>query len=203
MLASLRLQLAAALEFAACIRLRYSMPDLPRAYKIPLGSFALGAMLSVPIGISLFVCYTTASQSYEALAVIGAGLILGLLLYVPFVRLAPDDRLQLTIEALSRQGSAVAPNPVQGALLKRAATHDPYGHHRGGLATPPSSTPRRSHEDPMEQNLSAAHSNEGSWAANALGDFWHHRRAASEGPSGGGASASAAASAPMPPAERG
>ena len=124
MLASLRLQLAAALEFAACIRLRFSMPDLPRAYKIPLGSFALGAMLSVPIGISLFVCYTTASQSYEALAVIGAGLTLGLLLYVPFVRLAPDDRLQLTIEALSRQGSAVAPNPVQGALLKQLAIPD-------------------------------------------------------------------------------
>ena len=110
---------AAALEFCACLRLRFAQPDLERPYRIPLGKWMLSAMLLVPICISLFVCYATVVESFESMVVIAVGVLIGLLLYVPFLW---GDNERMSIASLSRTASTATPNPVQGALLKRASS---------------------------------------------------------------------------------
>lgn len=110
---------AAALEFAACVRLRFTRPDLERPYRIPLGKWALCVMLLVPFTLALFVCYATVVESIASMAVIAIGLAIGLLLYLPFMTGAREHQ---SVEALSRTASHVTPNPVQGALLKRASS---------------------------------------------------------------------------------
>ena len=109
---------AAALEFVACLYLRYSQPDLVRPYRIPVGGRMLCAMLLVPIAISLFVCYATFVESIESMIVISIGLVVGILIYLPFCRYGQDE---MSVETLSRAASLVTQSPLQGALLKHGS----------------------------------------------------------------------------------
>ena len=111
---------AAALEFCACIKLRYSQPQLERPYRIPLHRAALALALLLPITLSLYVCYATLVESRESMLVVCAGLGVGLLLYLPFLRASRSE--QMTVENLSRAASSATHNPVQGALLKRGGS---------------------------------------------------------------------------------
>ena len=74
---------AAALEFAAAVQLRATQPDLPRPFRIPLGTLALSLLLLLPFGISLLIMLVTATHSPLSLALCGVAVLLGTLLYVP------------------------------------------------------------------------------------------------------------------------
>jgi len=110
---------AATLEFCACIKLRYSQPHLERPYKIPVGDRLLVGVLLVPIALALYICYATLAESMESMVVVCAGLAIGLVLYLPFLKAGRHE--QMTVANLSRVASMATHNPVQGALLKRAS----------------------------------------------------------------------------------
>jgi amino acid transporter len=86
------------LEFAAIVRLRIKRPEMARPYKIPLSTAGLVLFLIVPICWSLLICYVTVTDSVQAAVTICIGLVVGLLLYVPFLWW---DRAKLEIRAKS------------------------------------------------------------------------------------------------------
>ena len=86
------------LEFAAIVRLRIKRPEMARPYKIPLSTAGLVLFLIIPICWSLVICYVTVTDSVQAAGTIGIGLVVGLLLYVPFLWW---DRAKLEIRAKS------------------------------------------------------------------------------------------------------
>ena len=158
---------AAILEFLACIRLRFSDPELDRPYTIPLGRRALAVALLVPIGWSLLVCYATFMESRESMVVIGVALVVGLLLYAPFYFAAGRGEAR-TLMSLSRSGSMATQNPVQGALLKQSAQPEaldplspPRSPHGSPNRTPRMSRERMSGERPSGERGSAVHGGTG------------------------------------------
>ena len=76
---------AAALEFAAAVRLRTSHPELERPFRIPLGTAGLTALLLVPFGIAVAVMFVTATHSLLSLALCTGATLVGGVLYVPWV----------------------------------------------------------------------------------------------------------------------
>jgi amino acid transporter len=86
------------LEFAAIVRLRIKRPEMARPYKIPLSTAGLVLFLIVPICWSLLICYVTVTDSVQAAVTICIGLVVGVLLYVPFLWW---DRAKLEIRAKS------------------------------------------------------------------------------------------------------
>ena len=74
---------AAALEFFAAIQLRAQRPDLPRPYRVPVGTAGLALCLLLPFGTSLLVMYVTATHSPQTLALCSCATVVGGLMYVP------------------------------------------------------------------------------------------------------------------------
>jgi len=109
---------AAALEFVALIKLRVSRPELARAYHIPLsGTLPLSLFLSLPIAVSLAVCYVTLVEAADSAGIIVCGLLVGVALYVPF---ALGWAGEMDSRRLSRAAAEVSPKPAPtatGALL--------------------------------------------------------------------------------------
>jgi amino acid transporter len=62
------------IEFAAFIQLRIAQPDLPRPYRIPMGTKGVIAMLSAPVA---FICIVVYFSSYLAIALSIALTLLG------------------------------------------------------------------------------------------------------------------------------
>jgi len=114
---------AAALEFAAIVRLRISRPQMARPYKIPLGTAGLVVFLLIPTCWSLLICYVTVTDSIQSASTIGVGVLLGLLLYVPFLYM---HRSTLDFARLSQAASMVdntthtgtTHSPLFGPLLE-------------------------------------------------------------------------------------
>lgn len=77
---------AAALEFAAAIRLRFSRPGLPRPYRVPLGTAGFTLFMLIPLTASLLVMWVTISQSIFSLAMCLGATVAGTLLYLPLCR---------------------------------------------------------------------------------------------------------------------
>eukprot|EP00958_Prasinococcus_capsulatus_P019607 scaffold2437_cov395-Prasinococcus_capsulatus_cf.AAC.18 len=71
------------LKFAALVRLRSTMADFPRPFKIPLGDIGLKMMVVPPILICVFV---VANCSTNTLLIAAAISVLGSLAYTIFVR---------------------------------------------------------------------------------------------------------------------
>lgn len=69
---------AAALEFAAIVRLRIKSPELRRPYRIPLSTRGLILLLLIPTAWSLLICYVTITDSIQSASTIGVGLLIGL-----------------------------------------------------------------------------------------------------------------------------
>jgi len=109
---------AAALEFVALIKLRVSRPELARAYHIPLsGTLPLSLFLSLPIAVSLAVCYVTLVEAADSAGIIVCGLLVGVALYVPF---ALGWAGEMDSRRLSRAAAEVSPKQAPtatGALL--------------------------------------------------------------------------------------
>ena len=62
----------AVLEFAAIVKLRIAAPELPRPYRIPLGTAGLVAFLAIPTSWSLVICYVTFRDSIQSAITISA-----------------------------------------------------------------------------------------------------------------------------------
>ena len=75
---------AAALEFAAALKLRHSCPRMNRPYRVPLSSTGLSALLVVPFAATLATLVITASESWLSFAICVGALLLGVLLALPF-----------------------------------------------------------------------------------------------------------------------
>ncbi|EOD07584.1 hypothetical protein EMIHUDRAFT_249501 [Emiliania huxleyi CCMP1516] len=109
---------AAALEFVALIKLRVSRPELARAYHIPLsGTLPLSLFLSLPIAVSLAVCYVTLVEAADSAGIIVCGLLVGVALYLPF---ALGWAGEMDSRRLSRAAAEVSPKQAPtatGALL--------------------------------------------------------------------------------------
>lgn len=109
---------AAALEFVALIKLRVSRPELARAYHIPLsGTLPLSLFLSLPIAVSLAVCYVTLVEAADSAGIIVCGLLVGVALYLPF---ALGWAGEMDSRRLSRAAAEVSPKlapTATGALL--------------------------------------------------------------------------------------
>jgi amino acid transporter len=128
------------LEFAAIVRLRIKRPEMARPYKIPLSTAGLALFLIVPICWSLLICYVTVTDSVQSAATISIGLLLGLILYFPF--LSWDTRT-LDFARLTQQASLV------DATTHRGNTHSP-------LFGPLLDSPRLKPTDPTLQGTSTS-----------------------------------------------
>jgi len=133
---------AAALEFAAIVRLRIKSPELRRPYRIPLSTRGLILLLLIPTAWSLLICYVTLTDSIQSASTIGVGLLIGLVLYVPFMR---GDRATLDFTRLSHQAALVdstthsgnTHSPLFGPLLDfTGSKRTPHGSACGASAHP-------------------------------------------------------------------
>ena len=77
---------AAALEFAAALKLRHACPQLPRPFRVPLGTGGLAAFLAIPFVASLAVMGITVSDSWMSFAICTVALLSGVLVALPFAR---------------------------------------------------------------------------------------------------------------------
>ena len=104
---------AAALEFAAAVRLRASHPALARPFRIPFGTFGLAAFLLLPFGISVLVMWVTATHSALSLSLCGSATVLGAFLYLPW---SWTSRLQVPdVTIIDEAGHCVVPIVPEGA----------------------------------------------------------------------------------------
>lgn len=99
-----------AIEFFAFLYLRYSKPDMPRPFRIPVGFFGMCLMLTPPLAFIVVILYFS---SMTALVLSGALLVLGFVLYY-LLELARvngwcsfEDRYAGESGANSRSGSTV------------------------------------------------------------------------------------------------
>jgi hypothetical protein len=115
------------------VRLRIKRPEMARPYKIPLSTAGLALFLIVPICWSLLICYVTVTDSVQSAATISIGLLLGLILYFPFLswdtRTLDFARLTQLWRAKLRsqraENSATLPQIHPSAVVDAEATVDP------------------------------------------------------------------------------
>ena len=72
---------SAVLEFPAAFQLRRSEATRQRPYRVPIWTLGLGLSIVSPMAISLGVCVVACMQSVESTALIGVGLVLGVVPY--------------------------------------------------------------------------------------------------------------------------
>ena len=79
------------LEFLACLKLRVSHPDLPRPYRVPLGTWGLLALLVIPVLISAYVLVTTFLETQFSMVLNSVALLFGVVGGAIFVARNPDN----------------------------------------------------------------------------------------------------------------
>jgi hypothetical protein len=73
-------------RYAAFVRLRVARPELPRPYRVPLGTRGCAALLLLPVLVRAFIMYVSVAQSRAALLWCAAATALGLALGAPLLR---------------------------------------------------------------------------------------------------------------------
>eukprot|EP00927_Polykrikos_kofoidii_P023551 TRINITY_DN21665_c0_g1_i1.p1 TRINITY_DN21665_c0_g1~~TRINITY_DN21665_c0_g1_i1.p1 ORF type:complete len:600 (-),score=58.96 TRINITY_DN21665_c0_g1_i1:242-1912(-) len=89
--------LALLLQFAAFIKLRVSEPDLPRPYRVPLGTIGCVLMLTLPVAMCMFlIAMPYWSHDWATVAFVQGSMLFGPLLYgalTAFKRISPSSFL--------------------------------------------------------------------------------------------------------------
>lgn len=103
----------AALEFAACVKLRVSRPELERPFRMPLNTCGVVLLLLVPTALSFATAYACVAASAGAALVNGLALLGGLALYAA---VGDSDSCAPCLGRRRRRGSAhhvhsAAPSP--------------------------------------------------------------------------------------------
>lgn len=115
--------LACVTELAAVMRLRFTMPELERPYKLNVSDRALVAMLLIPFSIGTFVLTNEFTKSRLSMALNTFALVCGLL-YHRMLRTSPSYVFTPTAGRLEQAWGALTPNAFGDTPRKALLRHD-------------------------------------------------------------------------------
>jgi amino acid transporter/MFS family permease len=125
---------SAVLEFPAALLLRRSEASWQRPrqrpYRVPVGTLGMGLSIVAPVAISLGACVVACMQSVESTALIGVGLVLGVVPYalVRFVNASsPFEELASRAHLERRLGHMEREDEVRSAVSEASREYHRHG----------------------------------------------------------------------------